>query len=164
MLAQNLAMEFVDLDKFIIQHEGRTIRDMVADCGWDFFRKIEKELLLKISRQKKQVIATGGGAVLHQDIWPQIMTSGLVVWLKANIATVQDRLLKDQNSATQRPSLTGNDPITEAEETMRIREPLYQKSSHLMINTEQPIGKIIETTVKQVDLLWLEAHLAKSLE
>ena len=159
-LAQQLAMEFVDLDKRLVERDGRMIREIVAESGWQGFREQERQLLEELITTKGTVIATGGGAILHQEIWPRVMESALVVWLKADIATVSERLRTDKNTEDQRPSLTGSDPTAEAIETMRHRDPLYKKGSHLVVNAEQSIQDIVENINKQVERLWQEAHLA----
>jgi shikimate kinase len=121
----------------------------VAKEGWASFRTKEAALLQKLLHQDNLVVATGGGAILHQDIWPAVMEKSFVVWLNADIDTVRTRLLEDHKTAEQRPSLTGESLLVETEKIMKEREPLYRKGSHLQINSDQPLAKIIATIEKE---------------
>ncbi len=148
LLAQKLQMEFLDMDKTIEELEGKNIQQLVTDEGWEFFRKKEENLLQKLVGQDNLIIASGGGAILHQNIWPTVMKNGFVVWLNAKIETVQARLINDHKTAAQRPSLTGENILSETEKVMAAREPLYRKGSHLCIDSGQPVKTIIETIEK----------------
>jgi shikimate kinase len=135
LLANKLGFDFVDMDRVIEERESSSISDMVAKHDWPYFRSKEKILLQELIDKKNIVIATGGGAVLHHEIWPKIMQSFVSVWLFAEHETICQRLANDTKSAEQRPSLTGQNILAEVEKLMADREPLYRKYSHLAINT-----------------------------
>ncbi|NTV93072.1 MAG: hypothetical protein HGA72_07370, partial [Chlorobiaceae bacterium] len=48
---------------------------------------LERDLLAEMICRKDVVISTGGGAILHQDIWSLLRQTGLTVWLTADIDT-----------------------------------------------------------------------------
>ncbi|MDA3971779.1 MAG: shikimate kinase AroL [Desulfobulbaceae bacterium] len=148
LLADRLGFSFVDVDQAIEQQEGRCIADMVQQHGWDYFRQREKEMLVELADQKNHVIATGGGAILHQDIWPSLKQSGLVIWLKADIQTICRRLANDAVSDSQRPSLTGEDIQQEVSPVLRERTPLYETSSHLTLDATDAAEDIITQVMK----------------
>lgn len=137
LLAFTLGFDFVDMDQVIEERESCSIRDMVANHDWAYFRSKEKKLLQELVGRENIVIATGGGAVLHHEIWPQIMQSFVSVWLFADHETICQRLANDTKSAEQRPSLTGQNILAEVEKLLADREPLYRKCSHLAINTSR---------------------------
>jgi shikimate kinase len=127
LLARRLDAAFIDTDEVIQQEAGMTITELVGQHGWSALRDIERDVLLRCSRLDRVVVATGGGAVLHGDVWPQIKKRALVVWLTAPIETVLQRLADDPVSASLRPSLTGGDQAEEYEAVVREREPLYRR-------------------------------------
>lgn len=141
-LAQDLGLNFVDLDEEIARETGMTIEKLVAQSGWGRFRELERQTLVAISKKTDQVIATGGGAVLHQDIWSQVRQGNLVVWLQADVATIIARMQGDSKSAEQRPSLTGQEIAEEVSEVLAQRLPLYAKSSDVQLSTAQPLAQI----------------------
>ena len=142
LLAEEASLSFVDLDEEIVKEAGMTIEQMVKERGWPFFRALEKETLLAFSQRQGQVIATGGGAVLHQEIWPRVRQNGLVVWLRASPRLICERLAADDKSDSQRPSLSGQDVISEVEEVLAQRLPLYAGSCDVEVDASRPLAEI----------------------
>jgi shikimate kinase len=113
----------------------RSISDMVAREGWDFFRAKEKEAIREISSQDDQIIAAGGGAVLDPENVRNLKQSGVVVLLEAPPGTILERMRKDEKTEQQRPSLTGKDPLDEIEEVLEYRRPFYEKAMDFSVDT-----------------------------
>lgn len=150
VLAEKLHYSFIDADHAVEQKEGQCISDMVDQHGWDYFRTKEKEMLLDLSKKEHHVIATGGGAVLHQDIWPTIKERGIVIWLTADNATICKRLAGDAASETQRPSLTGTDIQQEVTKVLEERLPLYESSCHLRLDATEPVEGIVQKALQAI--------------
>ena len=142
LLAKRLGVSFIDMDEVLVARHGE-INELVKERGWDYFRAREKELLEELVASREVVISTGGGAVLHQDIWPRLKETGLVVWLTADLATICSRLKVDSRSENQRPSLTGKDIRDEAARVLAEREPLYREGSHLEIDSNIPATEVV---------------------
>ncbi len=135
LLARRLGVAFLDMDKEIEAREGTTISEMVAAHGWPYFRQREAALLAELVGRDRLVVATGGGAIMHQGVWLRLMATGLVVWLTADPATICKRLAADSASPGQRPSLTGASILAEVEAVLGERLPLYLQGSHLAVDT-----------------------------
>lgn len=138
-LARALNVDFIDLDEFIVQRAGRQIQEIVAEHGWSHFRALEKQALQEVTRcQNPVVVACGGGVVMHEELLPEIKASGLVVWLKADISTILDRILKDPVTGTQRPSLiSGMQLEEEIRQTLTQRLPLYERWADIVVQTDE---------------------------
>ena len=96
------------------------------------------------------MISTGGGAILHQDVWPRIKAAGLVVWLTADQQTICRRLTCDEQTASQRPTLTGTDPYAEIAAVLREREPLYREGCHFSVDTGAiTIEQVVDLIVRR---------------
>ena len=134
-LAERFGLRFLDMDQELEQRHGQSIAEMVTAQGWPYFRALEKALLLELAARSGLVISTGGGAILHQDIWPLVKASGLVVWLTADQETIRQRLLADGRTPSQRPALTASDACAEIVTILAEREPLYRAGSHLAVDT-----------------------------
>ncbi len=135
-LARMLGCAFVDLDDQIEAAAGATISQIVEQKGWDEFRKMERKALAEVlSSPKKNVIACGGGIVLHPDLMEQATESSIVIWLTAPLDVMKKRIASDSRSATRRPSLSGDDIEQEISKILKEREPLYRKFSHFEIDT-----------------------------
>ncbi|MFH1021164.1 MAG: shikimate kinase, partial [Pseudomonadota bacterium] len=107
-----------------------------------------------------------GGAILHQDIWNLLRQTGLTVWLTADIDTICRRLAADEKSTGQRPALTDSDIYVEVAQMLAEREPLYEKGSHLTVETSNKtaaeIVHIIEKSLGDDEFLGaIKASLPK---
>ena len=73
-----------------------------------------------------------------EPYWPpksrqRLHERGFVVYLKASINQQFERTSKDKN----RPLLQTADPLTKIRELMKLREPLYIETAHLVIDTNR---------------------------
>jgi shikimate kinase len=135
ILARELGRDFLDSDTLIEREAGSSIQGFVSKKGWDLFREMEKTVIKKIAKKDNLIIATGGGIVMDKENVSSLKRNGWIVWLKANAATIKDRMRKEQRSNKIRPSLTGSDPIEEIEHVLNLRTPLYERASDLMVDT-----------------------------
>ncbi len=104
LLAEELGYELVDLDHVIIQKEGRSIAELFAEGGEEYFRRIESAVLKDMLEGEGRIISTGGGAVLAPGNADIMLQNGLVVALTASEEAIIARVSGDQN----RPLLAGN--------------------------------------------------------
>lgn len=150
MLAESLSIEFIDTDQFICKKYRTSIADLVAAQGWDTFRKYEADALREVADACNMVVATGGGAVLHKNFWNSLNKHKLVVWLKADLSVLGERLQKDEQLNGDRPSLTGASVHDEVERVYLEREPLYQEFADLIVNTgEMNISEAVDRIVEE---------------
>jgi shikimate kinase len=97
------------------------------------------------------VVATGGGIVLDTDNVGLMKKSGRIIWLRASSETIKARMIQDQASKTLRPALSSTDSISEIEETLAKREPLYRHAMDFSVNTEhRGVDEICDTIVRQL--------------
>ncbi len=148
-LAVQLGYEFLNMDLVITERAGSSIDQIIKTKGWQHFRQLERNLLEELIERDNIVIATGGGAILHEDIWPNLMRTSLVVWLSVDLLTIEERLIADNKTSEQRPPLTGESTLAEIEHVLQERSPLYKKGSHMVLdaNTSSP-EEIVEKIIK----------------
>jgi shikimate kinase len=158
-LAQVLGRPFVDLDQALVQEAGRSIAEIVAQSGWEEFRRREKELVARYRAARGQVLATGGGVVLDFENIQALRENGIIIWLIADPATIQARLLRDQPQDLSRPSLTGGDTVREVAEVLQARQHLYLAAAQIIIDTA---GQSIPQVVEKI-LMALKAQEATDL-
>ncbi len=150
-LAHHLDLKFLDTDILITEACGRSVAEIVKQEGWAAFRKYEEKVLQDLLGCQGCVVATGGGAILHRTIWPELQKQGLVVWLQADLSTLCGRIAADSNSESLRPSLTGKDVYQELSEVLRERNPLYKDTADCIIDS----GKLLlSDTVHTIEELY----------
>ena len=77
--------------------------------------------------------------------------SGKIIWLRARPETIEARMLQDKNSLEFRPALTVNDNISEIEEILHSREPLYRSATAFSVDTDDhDIQEVVNIVVKKL--------------
>jgi shikimate kinase len=137
ILADALKCSFVDTDALVVAQQQMSIREIVDAHGWEGFRGIEHVILKEVSASTGQVVATGGGIVLSEENVMLMRKSGKIVWLRAKLETIKARMLQDTDTQDFRPALTLHDSISEIEETLQLREPLYKRAMDFYVDTDE---------------------------
>lgn len=107
-VARELGRRFVDSDAEIEGLHGRSVRDIFESSGEPAFRKIESELLQQLlASDVAVVLATGGGVVLAERNRRLLKQTRHVVWLRAEVGTLESRLRATKGLA-RRPLLDGD--------------------------------------------------------
>jgi len=135
-IAGILNRHFIDTDLKVVEEEGMNISQIVDKKGWEYFRKKESAVLIKVCKNDKQIVATGGGIVLNKENIVNMKKNGTIVWLKATFATVKVRILQDSKTKDFRPALTSKELDEEIKETLLLRKPYYEKAMDFSIDTE----------------------------
>ena len=146
-LADKLHMPFYDTDELIERGAGRSIRDMVAEEGWAYFRKRESEIVGKLAHLRRGVVATGGGAVMDEGNRDILKKHGLLIWLKADVLTTDERMRGDARSEERRPSFLHDGAFRETEDVLKERLPVYRVLADFSLNTK---GRNIDEIVNAV--------------
>lgn len=123
LLAKRLKRRWVDVDQRIEEAEKRKISEIFEKDGEAHFRRLEKEMVEKVSAESDAVIMTGGGAVLDAANRAALRKNGLIIALTAKPETIFERVKKSRH----RPLLKG-DPMAEIRRLLAEREPLYRQS------------------------------------
>ena len=141
-----LARPFYDTDAIIREQTGKTVKEIVLEGGWPAFRQAEKAVISDLSRNKKAVIALGGGAVLDPANVEALKPGSCFIWLQADLETIRERLRAVGDGDEQRPPLAP--PGQEGDgEILSRRLPVYGAVADLAVETT---GKSIEAVAEEV--------------
>ena len=92
-VAERLGWSFVDTDQEVWRSTGQSVPEIFASGGEDRFRKEESRALLACAAGSvPTVVSVGGGAVLSRENREFLSRSGLVVWLRAGLETLAQRV------------------------------------------------------------------------
>lgn len=131
LLAAELHLPFSDTDKLIEEKTGADIPWIFDVEGEDGFRKRELSALQDLGEQQNQVVATGGGIVLHEDNRRCLINTGIVIYLVASVEQLLQRTGKDK----KRPLLQVDNPEEKIRELLAERDPLYRDVADHVIET-----------------------------
>jgi len=142
-LAERLDRQFIEMDEMIVQKTGLSIPEIVKRYGWEKFREVEKEVAHEVGRLDNVVNATGGGVVTREENIRALKQKGKLVWLKASLDTLLQRIGDDQS----RPSLTGKPLREDMETVMAERASIYERVADLIIDTESKTPEEIAESI-----------------
>jgi len=128
VLAKLTACDFVDTDVLIQTIHGRTLQDIVDRDGYAVLRKIEEEVLSRLS-VKQCVIATGGSAVYSDCAMSHLKSAGLVVFLDVDLPTLESRI---HNFCTRGVAIR---PEQSFADLSHERFPLYTKYADITVKS-----------------------------
>jgi shikimate kinase len=113
-IAKSLAMNFIDLDDYIIEHEKMSIPAIFKNKGEIYFRLIEHQYLKEIlSLDKDFILSLGGGTPCYGNNMEEINKEDTIsIYLNGSIATLVKRLIKKKSKRPLIASLD-NDQIPE---------------------------------------------------
>lgn len=143
VLARRTGYAFVDMDKEIEQRNGRTITEIFAEHGEEYFRRQERELIDEIiegrfvkaedgaggsfaeqTAAKDFIVATGGGVPCFGDNVQKMKAAGFVIYLRMSPEKLVSRL---RVGKARRPAIAHLD---EAQLLDYIRENLAARAQY----------------------------------
>lgn len=131
LLAERLGWRLVDTDALIVRVAGKEIPAIFRDEGEASFRDRETTVLLGVCAGERQVIATGGGAVLREENVAALRGAGLVVWLTARAEVIAERTSR----RADRPLLAGDEsPLERVLRLLAARGDAYQRAAHMVVD------------------------------
>lgn len=120
-VAQALGLPFADSDHEIEAVSRMSIPDLFDRYGEPEFRALEQRVIERLLREGPCVVSTGGGAFMNEQTREAIAECGVSVWLRADLDTLMQRVMKNQN----RPLLRNPDPRAVMQQLMAERYPVY---------------------------------------
>ena len=134
LIAADLGWSAFDTDAEVERRTGMTIPAMFRDLGEADFRSRERAVLREGLTQPNVVIATGGGAVVEDDIWSGDLLGDpetLVVWLDGASDVLVERLraqARAHGDMVARPLLSEGDPLQRLDAMRARRSGAYGRA------------------------------------
>jgi shikimate kinase len=154
-LAAKLGLPFVDSDAEIEMAAGMTITEIFDRHGEPYFRDGERRVIARLLGEGPCVLATGGGAFMDARTREAIAKAGISVWLRADHATLTQRIMRRNN----RPLMRTTDPALQVERLLALREPIYAQADLTVDSSDRPHGEVVGALIRS-----LLAHLRLSLD
>lgn len=129
LLAEALGREFVDLDRYIEAQQGCSVKELFAQKGEAYFRRLERRACRVLSRKPNLVLAAGGGTLLDRVNADLLHETGTVVLLDTPYEVLARRLQNDH----ARPLLDRPDRDAAMLELYNARMPIYKKHADFAV-------------------------------
>jgi len=133
LLAKTLNVDFYDSDREIEQRAGVSIPTIFEYEGEAGFRRRESDILADLTQLQGVVLATGGGAIMHEQNRIFLHQRGYVVYLQCSIDKQLERTCRD----TSRPLLKTGNPRETLQALFLTREPYYRALADYRVDTGQ---------------------------
>ena len=149
LLSNQLAFNFIDLDRMIEEKSGVKINTIFEIEGEEGFREREYLALNEALAEEKVVISTGGGVIV-KDINRSLIqkNEAMVVYLKANLDILVGRLKNDKT----RPMLDKDNKQLSLQKLLSEREPLYENLADLIIDTSHlKTNDVLKTITEKME-------------
>jgi shikimate kinase len=130
--ARQLGWSFLDSDAQLLHSTGDSAQEIFEADGDDALRTLESLVLVEaLAQPTPSVIAVAGGVVLTAANRSLLTHAGVVVWLRATIETLSDRVQR----GGARPRL-GDDPTRSLRTLYRDRHPFYAAIADFVIDVD----------------------------
>lgn len=137
-----LGWAFVDTDVEIEHRAGRRIPEIFAQEGEAAFRRLEAEICIHAAAGHKQVISTGGGALLNPAVVEAFSAHSLIICLTCDL----DEIIRRVGSEHDRPLFSADRDKLAAR--LASRQEQYDRLPHQIDTTHctpaQAAEKVIE--------------------
>jgi shikimate kinase len=145
-LAQRMRLPFVDADHEIEAAAGMTIADIFERFGEPYFRDGERRVIARLIDGSPKVIATGGGAFMHEATRALILDQSIAIWLDAEPAVLADRVSRRDT----RPLLRGGDPQQLLTQLAAVRNPFYALAPIRVESVVAPHDATVDAILKAI--------------
>jgi shikimate kinase len=148
LAAQRLGWPHLDSDAEVVAATGRSVPEIFATDGEPAFRAAESAALARSVQVEPVVVSVAGGAVLDAENRRLIRTSGTVVWLRADVDTLADRI----GDGAGRPLLDGDTEQALAE-LDAVRRLLYAQLADAVVDVDDKTPEqVAEAVMGTLDL------------
>ena len=91
LLSKALGFDFIDLDDYILEKGGKTVREIIEDEGEEAFLQLEKRRMYEIDLTRS-VVAPGGSIIYHSDLMEYLRQYSTLVYLDDSFENIEERL------------------------------------------------------------------------
>lgn len=136
LLSANMGIPFFDLDYKIVEQEGASIAEIFEQKGEEYFRMLEKDVLVNLSEKyDNMILSCGGGTPCFFGNIDFMKEQGKVVWLNPSTVVLVERLLKEKNHRPLLRDIPDADMKTFIVKKLHGRK-LYYEQAHLCLPEE----------------------------
>jgi len=145
-LAEELGLKFVDTDDLVERTAHRSITEIFRTGGESQFRALERRVISRTVKGARQVISTGGGAILDPVNRARLHRAGLTIWIKARPDVAAARL----DRATNRPLLGHGDRAQAIAKLLRERDAYYREALLHVETSDRTANEVVADILRRL--------------
>ncbi|MBU2536076.1 MAG: shikimate kinase [Chloroflexota bacterium] len=91
-LAEDLGFDFIDVDDYILQKDGKRIQEIIDSEGEGALLQVEKRRMLEI-QLPRMIVAPGGSIIYHPDLMDYLKGNAVLIYLDDSFANIEAKLV-----------------------------------------------------------------------
>lgn len=155
-LASRCEVRFIDLDDYIEERSGKTIKEIFATEGEAAFRDLERRMLVEVSGFDNVLVACGGGTPCFGDNMELMNEHGVTVLLQASYERLLERLKRGRHKRPLIAALNDEELGDFITRQLELRMSHYSKAAEVFDSTlledENQIERKCEAFISQFNL------------
>jgi|JI102314A2RNA_FD_contig_81_1159048_length_2222_multi_2_in_0_out_0_3 shikimate kinase len=152
-LSRVLNKSFIDIDDLIIEkyksiyNNEKPLAQIYKDLGETEFRKMESEIVQKLSLSGSSIIATGGGTILDYNNVAFLKNIGYLFFLDISYAKVLERIYKS-NSFTESLFLGVKKSKQNIARIFKSRYKIYKRAADFIVNVDTADQQVVNEVIQ----------------
>lgn len=142
-VASRLGREFIDADDFVVEQEGKTVKEMFA-ISEDYFRDAETRSSFALAEKKGIVVACGGGVIKRPVNIEAFKKTGVVIF----IDRAPDDIVTDVDVASRPLLKEGKQKVYDLYDE---RIATYRASADYTVPNNKTIEEVLEDMVHLIE-------------
>lgn len=123
--------KFTDTDDLVVQTEQRSISEIFAQDGEEYFRDAEQRALEGLVGTTGVILSTGGGLILREANRETLKKIGVIAWLDADPGILFERASR----SGKRPLLQTENPRATFDALIAARQEIYATTADFRVDS-----------------------------
>ncbi|MDQ1095053.1 MULTISPECIES: shikimate kinase [Chryseobacterium] len=151
ILSEKLDFRLIDLDKEISKRNKLAVPEIFEKKGEIYFRKQEREILEEIlATEENSILSLGGGTPVYYNNMEIINHNSKSIFLKASVATLSERLLKQKDKRPLIARIADEDLPEFIAKHLFERNEFYSKSQFSVSTDARSPEDIVEEIIEKL--------------
>jgi shikimate kinase len=136
MLKKKIKVPAYDLDSLVEMMQEKTIAELFADEGEDYFRKEEAKMLRLFKEKKQFILSCGGGTPCFHDNMDWMNKQGITIWIDEPVAVLAARLMEQKEHRPLISNLDDQALTAYLQAKLEERHSFYAKATYTLAGEE----------------------------
>ena len=148
-VANKLKYDFIDLDQWIEKRASLSINEIFTKKGEEFFRVLEKQLLIEVSLNENTVVAVGGGTPCYFTNMEIMNQTGETFYLQRPVKELFNRVVNARDNRPLVKDKNEEELLVYIEDLLNKREHYYLKSKFTIPRSKLSVHDLVEIITRQ---------------
>lgn len=144
VLRKKIKLPSYDLDSLLEGMEERTVNEIFAEEGEDYFRKGEEKMLRLFSEMTQYIVSTGGGTPCYGNNMEWMNKTGTTIWLDEPVEVLKKRILEDPKVRPLFNNKKEEEVLAFLQQKLNERSRYYQLATFRLSGSQLTEEQLIE--------------------